>query len=168
MACQSWRCSLDRLALLVVAYVRFDGTWEWRTARTEQLQNRRWAGGRHLILGTGGCHLLRRVLVYIAPHIRIRVVCSLRYMYPEHMRGCCAHPSRGRHHVPIVLPTAPPWHSRKQTFDGLPGLGPCSSPSSISLSWSVPLGGTISRRGDHRVDSVSTWKSALLNSANDP
>lgn len=23
------------------------------------------------------------------------------------MRGCCAHPSRGRHHVPIELPTAP-------------------------------------------------------------
>lgn len=56
--------------------IRFDGVAYGPHAQKNS-ENRHWAGRRHLILGTGGCHLLRRVLGYIAPHICIRVVRSL-------------------------------------------------------------------------------------------
>lgn len=92
--------------------------------------------GRAIISRHRRCHLLRRVLAYIAPHIRIRVVrCPYDTCTEGHVHLAVL-PSFRRHRVPIAIPTADPWRSRKQSFDGLPGLGPRQSPSSTTLSLS--------------------------------
>lgn len=113
-----------------------------------------------LISGHRLCHLLRRVLAYIEPHIRIRAdECGM--FLTTHAAGEArpARHTRGadlarRHRVPIVIPTAPPWHSRKQSFDGFPGDGATTIPELVytTLSLSVPPSGlTISRRGDRGI-----------------
>lgn len=116
----------------------------------------------------GGATCLGGCLVYIAQHICIRVVCSFTTHVPRDMcrpEVVIVSPLGFPIRVPIVtvLPTAYPWHSRKQTFDGLPGFGPCSSPSSIPLSQkSLPVRRYPAVGTNSKVDGVTTWTSALL------
>lgn len=108
--------------------------------------------GRRLILGTGHgqCHLLNwRVPVYIAPAYLGTVVIVLEEsgaFLTTHVCSSVPRSSSCPHSITHCTPL-PRWHSRKQTFDGLPGLGPFPSPSSIPLSWStVP-----------RLDDIPPW-----------